>query len=66
MGKRKLFHSNLGTRPLGAWHQVFEFELNEAAADFELRVWAEENSQIAISTLKVIAINPLHIAKEPK
>jgi len=37
VGKRKLFYSDLGAKSLGAWHQVFEFELNEVVADLEIR-----------------------------
>jgi hypothetical protein len=60
-GKRKLLHADLGKKSRGVWHHIFELTLKETCTDLEIRVWVNNLSRIAISSLKVIASNSQQI-----
>ena len=54
VGKRKLSHSELGTKSLGAWQITQEFKLEELALDLEIRLWVSDLTNIKVQNLTLV------------
>jgi glycosyltransferase involved in cell wall biosynthesis len=57
VGKRKLFYSDLGAKPLGVWHQLFEFELREFVTDLEIRFYVSSGTKAEINMIIITMEN---------
>jgi glycosyltransferase involved in cell wall biosynthesis len=53
-GKRKLFHTDIGTKSLGAWQITQEFNLEASTCDLEIRLWVSDLTNIKVQNLTLV------------